>query len=156
MPDMSGKPKALSLFSGAGGMDIGIIQAGFEVVSCIEIDPYACETLEFNIKRENQNTKVIKSDIRLVSPEQLLLELGLRSGELDLLFGGPPCQTFSQIGKRNSLNDERGLLIFEMIRFAKHFRPRVILIEQVEGLLKARDELGRPGEVFKRLVKNLQ
>ncbi|WP_322822334.1 DNA cytosine methyltransferase [Chloroflexus sp.] len=147
---------ALSLFSGAGGMDIGVMQAGFEILACIEIDPYACETLRANIVRDKRTTKVIEKDIREVDPSLLIVELGLQAGELDLLYGGPPCQTFSQIGKRHSINDERGLLLFEMVRFAEVFRPKAILIEQVKGLLNAQDQQNKPGGVFKQLVAQLE
>ncbi|MDW8405514.1 DNA cytosine methyltransferase [Chloroflexus sp.] len=153
---MMSNPKALSLFSGAGGLDVGVIQAGFEVLACIEMDPFACETLRANIEREHRSTKVYEQDIRQVNPIQLLLDLNLQPGELDLLFGGPPCQPFSQIGKRSSLRDERGLLLFEMVRFARSFRPRVILIEQVKGLLNAPDHNGVAGNVFKKLIDELE
>lgn len=85
-----------------------------------------------------------------------MAELGLQPGELDLLYGGPPCQPFSQIGKRQSLDDDRGLLLFEMVRFAEVFRPRVVLTEQVRGLLSATDELNRRGGVFKLLIERLE
>jgi DNA (cytosine-5)-methyltransferase 1 len=153
---MPRKFKAISLFSGAGGMDIGVMQAGFEILACVEFDPYACETLRANISREKRKTKVFETDIRKVNPDELMAELGLQPGELDLLCGGPPCQAFSQIGKRHSLQDERGLLLFEMTRFAKAFRPRTILIEQVKGLLNAEDEQGKPGGVFDLLLKRLE
>ncbi len=153
---MTKKRTALSLFSGAGGMDIGVMQAGFEIMACIEVDPYACETLRTNITRENRTTRVIEDDIRNIDPFTLMAELGLQPGELDLLYGGPPCQPFSQIGKRQSLDDDRGLLLFEMVRFAEVFRPRVVLTEQVRGLLSATDELNRRGGVFKLLIERLE
>lgn len=147
--------KAVSLFSGAGGMDIGIREAGFNVLASIELDPYACETLRANISRERGKTKVFEEDIRKIEPAQMMSGLGLEVGELDLLFGGPPCQAFSQIGKRHSLNDDRGLLLFEMVRFAEAFRPKTILIEQVKGLLNAPDNEGKPGGVFEQLLEKL-
>lgn len=153
---MPQKLKALSLFSGAGGMDIGVMQAGFDVLACVEFDPYACETLRANISREDRKTKVIEEDIRQIDPAELMSELNLQTGELDLLCGGPPCQAFSQIGKRHSLQDERGLLLFEMTRFAKIFKPRAILIEQVKGLLNAEDEQGKVGGVFEQLLNRLE
>lgn len=148
--------KAVSLFSGAGGMDIGVSEAGFEILACLEIDRNACETLRENNKRSNGKTKVIEGDIRKVSPTGLLRELDLKPGELDLLCGGPPCQSFSQIGKRGSLSDERGLLLFEMVRFAETFKPKAILIEQVKGLLNAPDEKGVKGGVFQSLISQLE
>ncbi len=137
-------------------MDIGVRQAGFDVLACVELDPYACETLRDNIQREQLQTKVIEKDIRQIDPAMLMAELSLASGQLDLLCGGPPCQAFSQIGKRHSLNDSRGLLLFEMTRFAAIFKPRAILIEQVKGLLNSPDENGKPGGAFEQLLLELE
>lgn len=148
--------KAISLFSGAGGFDIGIKQAGFDVLACVEIDPFCCETLKGAIERENTNTKIVETDIRLIEPQDFMAELGLKPGELDLLFGGPPCQAFSQIGKRQALEDERGMLLFEMTRFAEVFRPKTILIEQVKGLLNAPSQDGKVGGVFELLINKLE
>lgn len=147
---------AISLFSGAGGMDFGVLQAGFEILSCIELDKNCCETLRENISREGRNTKVYEGDIRSFSPEQLLDDAGLQAGEVDLLFGGPPCQSFSQIGKQQSLRDDRGNLLFEMIRYAKGIRPRAIMVEQVKGLLNAKDLSGKRGGVYERFTKELE
>jgi len=146
---------ALSLFSGAGGMDIGIMKAGFSVIACIELDPHCCETLRAAAAREGRDTKVIENDIRQVDPKELMSQLKLRAGQLDLLCGGPPCQAFSQIGKQEALADERGLLLFQVARFADVFKPKAILIEQVKGLLTAKDERGNKGEVFQMLLTEL-
>jgi DNA (cytosine-5)-methyltransferase 1 len=110
---------ALSLFSGAGGMDIGVRQAGFDILACIEIDPYCYQTLQSAIERECLKTALLQKDIKQIQPSQLMKDLDLQSGELDLLFGGSPCQSFSQAGKHGSLNDHRGLLLFEFVRFAE-------------------------------------
>lgn len=149
------KKKVLSLFSGAGGLDIGVMQAGFEVLACIEIDPHCCDTLRDAAKREHRSTLVIEDDIRSVDPQVLMNSLSLKVGELDLLCGGSPCQSFSQIGKRECLEDERGMLLFEFIRFADVFRPKAIMIEQVKGLLNAPDRGGRIGGVYAMLVEML-
>lgn len=152
----SDKLTALSLFSGAGGIDIGIRNAGFSILACVERDPFCCETLRTNISRESLNTRVIEDDIRNIDPTTLMLGLGLKTGELDLLFGGPPCQAFSQIGKRLSIQDERGMLLFEMPRFAKVFHPKVVLIEQVKGLFNAHDHEGVVGGVFTMILRDLE
>ena len=150
------KMTAISLFSGAGGMDIGVKQAGFDILACFEIDKYCCETLRENIIREQRNTKVYEGDIRNFSPQQILEELGYKPGEIDLLFGGPPCQAFSQIGKQKSMLDERGELLFQMTRFAKIIQPRAIMVEQVKGLLSAKDLSGNRGGVFKQFISILE
>ena len=147
---------ALSLFSGAGGMDLGISQAGFNVVACIEKDPYCCETLRAARINPQHRPRIIEDDIRNIDPAELMGELDMKSGELDLLYGGSPCQSFSQIGKRKCLDDERGMLLFEIIRFAEIFRPKAILIEQVKGILNAPDRMGKVGGVFELLLESLE
>jgi DNA (cytosine-5)-methyltransferase 1 len=147
---------AVSLFSGAGGMDIGVMQAGFDILACVEIDPYCCETLRAAVIREQRRTHIIEDDIRNINPVDLMRDFCLEPGDLDLLCGGPPCQAFSQIGKRQCLEDERGMLLFEMTRFASAFRPKVILIEQVKGLLNAPDQSCKVGGVFELLLAHLQ
>jgi DNA (cytosine-5)-methyltransferase 1 len=134
-------------------MDVGVSQADFEILACLEIDPHCCDTLRANCDTLTQ-PKIIEGDIRQVDPEALMEELALQPGELDLLCGGPPCQSFSQIGKRGSLEDERGLLVFEMVRFAKALRPRAILMEQVKGLKTAKGRRGGRGGVFEKLLKS--
>jgi DNA (cytosine-5)-methyltransferase 1 len=148
--------RAVSLFSGAGGLDLGLQGAGFEVRARVEFDPYCCETLRAARDREGSNTLIVERDIREVEPSSLLETLQLQPGELDLLAGGPPCQAFSQIGKQKSLGDARGLLLFQMVRFAKILRPRAILIEQVKGLLNAKDAQGQAGGVLRALLQDLR
>ncbi len=152
---MERKRKALSLFSGAGGMDLGIIQAGFEVLASVEMDPHCCETLRENISRQRWPARVINADAREIDPDALMSDLRLEPGEIDLLFGGPPCQAFSQIGKQEALRDERGLLLFQMTRFAERLQPKAILIEQVKGLLNAKDKAGHRGEVLHMILSDL-
>jgi DNA (cytosine-5)-methyltransferase 1 len=147
---------ALSLFSGAGGMDIGIRQAGFNILAEIEHDEHCCSTLRASVEREKTTTKVIQTDIKIVDPKSLLADLNIKKGELDLLFGGPPCQSFSLAGKQLGLCDERGPLLFEIIRFAKHILPKVILLEQVKGLLSAKEKNNRRGEVFESFLAELE
>jgi DNA (cytosine-5)-methyltransferase 1 len=144
------------LFTGAGGMDIGVRQAGFDVIGEVEFDPNACKTLRAAATREGRNTIIVEADIRKIDPKTLMKDLGLKAGELDLLFGGPPCQSFSLAGKQRGLDDERGMLLFEMARFASVFKPKAILIEQVKGLLSAKGSKGGRGEVFDRFIKDIE
>lgn len=149
-------PTALSLFTGAGGMDLGVSQAGFRILAAIELDPHCCDTLRAVNARNGYKPMIIEGDIRDIDPSDLMSRLELKPGALDLLCGGPPCQAFSQIGKQKSLKDERGLLLFEMTRFAKALKPKAILIEQVKGLLSARDARGNRGGVFQALLLDLE
>jgi DNA (cytosine-5)-methyltransferase 1 len=132
---MSKEYTAVSLFSGAGGMDLGVHQAGFSILAQIEQDQHCCETLR--AAQQHSQSTLFEEDITKLTVEAVMGEIKLKPGELTLLFGGPPCQSFSQIGKRRSLDDARGLLIFEIIRFAKVFQPKFILIEQVKGFLSS-------------------
>jgi DNA (cytosine-5)-methyltransferase 1 len=138
--------RAVSLFSGAGGMDLGVRQAGFQVLAGLELDPHCCASLRANAE---PGRRVLEADIGTVGADALRDDLGLRPGELDLLFGGPPCQPFSQIGKRGGVVDPRASLLFELVRFAEAFRPKAIFVEQVKGLLGA-------GAVFGRLLEGLR
>jgi DNA (cytosine-5)-methyltransferase 1 len=147
--------RAISLFSGAGGMDVGVLQAGFDVLACVEIDKNCCDTLRANIEKSGRSTAVYQKDIREFSPEELMSDLDIAAGDIDLLFGGPPCQAFSQIGKQKSLEDERGPLIYQMIRYARALQPRAIMMEEVKGLLSAKDLNGKPGGVFESFLKEL-
>ncbi|MDE0153238.1 MAG: DNA cytosine methyltransferase [Gammaproteobacteria bacterium] len=148
--------KSISLFSGAGGMDIGIHAAGFDILSQIEIDEHCCDTLRTANCKEKFLTEVIEADIRGIDAVQLRKKHGLRKKELDLIFGGPPCQSFSLAGKQRGLSDDRGLLIFEVIRFAEEFQPKVILLEQVKGLLSAKGSNCKRGEVFRIFLSQLE
>ena len=149
------KRNAISLFSGAGGMDIGIRDAGFNILAALELDEHCCATLMANIKEKESSTAVIQTDIKTIDPQILANKFSLKKGSLDLLFGGPPCQSFSLAGKQLGLRDERGLLLFEMIRFAKILQPKVILIEQVKGLLSSKGSENRRGEVFEKFLNEL-
>lgn len=151
-----GSPVALSLFSGAGGLDLGATQAGVDILAHVEIDPHCCNTLRAWTDREGSDARVVEGDIGDVDPATLMAKLGLEPGELDLLIGGPPCQSFSQIGKLGSLTDERGMLLFQMARFAEVFRPQAMLVEQVKGLLRARDHDGRLGGVLDLFLDELR
>lgn len=130
---------AISLFAGAGGMDIGVLAAGFKTVCAIESDPHCAATL-----RRNGARKVVwQMDVRAVDPHRLMDLMGLNAGDLALLHGGPPCQPFSQIGKQAGLADPRGALIFELLRFAQALRPAAVLIEQVPNFLRTQTPAGR-------------
>jgi DNA (cytosine-5)-methyltransferase 1 len=137
-------------------MDIGVKKAGFSVLAELEIDKYCCQTLRAAVERENISTVVIECDIRETDPKEICDRLTLEPMQLDLLFGGPPCQPFSLAGKQNGLSDDRGPLLFEIIRFAEYIKPKVIFLEQVKGLLSARGSEGDKGGVFSFFLNELE
>lgn len=130
-PKDCNKPKTIELFAGAGGLALGIEKAGFDTISLIEIDKDAADTLKCN--RPNWN--VICNDIANVSCLNLEEYFGIKRGELDLLSGGAPCQSFSYAGKRLGLEDTRGTLFYHYAIFLEKLQPKMFLFENVKGLL---------------------
>lgn len=122
--------KCIELFAGAGGLALGLEQAGFEEIGLVEFDHTACETLRIN--RPNWN--VLEEDVIEVSKRDLLKEFKLKKGELDLLSGGYPCQAFSYAGKKLGLDDVRGTMFYYYAEFIKQLQPKMFLAENVKGL----------------------
>lgn len=132
---MTTKPRAISLFSGAGGLDIGFHKIGFDIVACIEIEPIFCKTLELNRGQHlREDCEIICADIRNIDPTTLQI------GPIDLIIGGPPCQSFSAAGRRaggvTGIFDVRGALFEHYCRFVSHFRPKAFIFENVRGILQ--------------------
>ncbi|MFQ4143718.1 DNA cytosine methyltransferase [Chlorogloeopsis sp. ULAP02] len=130
------RPIALSLFSGAGGLDIGFNKAGFNIVACVEKETSFCQTLHKNLGRYlESDCRIINEDIRILEPEQIF------NGQIDFIIGGPPCQSFSAIGRRAGgvygILDERGSLFEHYCRLVKHYQPQGFLFENVRGILGA-------------------
>jgi DNA (cytosine-5)-methyltransferase 1 len=121
---------AISLFSGAMGLDIGLERAGFRAVVCNEIDPLAVETIKLN----RPSLPVISESVEVVSLKTLSKAAGFDVKGIDLIAGGPPCQAFSVFGQRRGLHDGRGKLIFEFFRLVNEVRPKTFLMENVRGL----------------------
>src|ERR1700677_4259679 len=116
------KYKTISLFSGAMGLDIGLEMTGhFKLLACVEKEEMFCQTIELNKNRGalSESLRVYNVDIKNLDPHTLLKDFNLKPGELDLLVGGPPCQAFSTAGKRASVNDVRGTLIWDFLRFVE-------------------------------------
>lgn len=126
--------KALSFFAGAGGMDLGLHRAGFNVLMSIEIEELYCETLKIN----NPSFNVLNGDIKDFNKLNIYNRLGLKSNdELDLIFGGSPCQSFSTAGKRQAFADSRGEAMLEFADIVSELQPKTFLLENVKGLLSA-------------------
>ncbi|MBQ7691871.1 MAG: DNA (cytosine-5-)-methyltransferase [Muribaculaceae bacterium] len=122
--------QVISLFSGAGGMDIGFEQAGFHVAVAVEIDPACCDTLRTN----KPDLPIINQSIVELTGQEILDAAGLRVGEPALVVGGPPCQSFSLAGLRMGLDDDRGKLLFEYVRIVRETLPKAFVLENVKGL----------------------
>lgn len=126
---MAGKLTAIDLFSGAGGISLGLEDAGYDVLLASDIDRASGLTHRANFPE----TKFIEGDVRRLTAPKIMAATGLRRGELDLLIGGPPCQGFSIIGAR-VVHDPRNDLFREFLRLGETLRPRCIVIENVPGL----------------------
>lgn len=122
--------KVISLFSGAGGLDLGFEQAGFKIAVAVEVDSACCETLRAN----RPNLTIINKSITDVSGDELLKTANLKVGEASLVIGGPPCQSFSLAGLRKGLEDDRGKLLFEFVRIVRETLPLGFVLENVKGL----------------------
>lgn len=128
----SDKLNTLSFFSGALGMDIGLEQAGLNVVLACEIDKRCRETITMN----DADVGLI-GDISRYNPSQILEWSGLKSDEVDVIVGGPPCQAFSTAGRRKGFEDDRGNVFLDFIDVILALRPKYAVIENVRGLLSA-------------------
>lgn len=134
--------KSIELFAGAGGLALGLENAGFEAILLNEIDKFACSTLKTN--RPSWN--VLEGDIALIDFKKY-------KGEIDFLSGGFPCQSFSYAGKKLGFEDTRGTLFFEFARAVKESEPKVFLAENVRGLLN--HDGGRTLETIKSIIDDI-
>ncbi len=126
--------KAISLFSGAGGDTLGMSMANINVISYVENDKHAIETHDHNFS----NCKLIGKDITKIEDSEF--EKFNDTG-IDIIFGGFPCQSFSHGGKKNAA-DKRGFLYQEFVRAARIIKPKIIIGENVKGLLSRKKPNG--------------
>jgi len=132
---------AIDLFCGAGGLSQGLEDAGYEVIWALDHEENTKPTFD-----ENHGCEMDVGDIRETEPP----DLGLEGGELDLVAGGPPCPTFSLVGRskinslegQNTKTDERHALYEDFLRFVGHYEPKAFIMENVEGMLSATNEDG--------------
>ena len=147
---------AISFFAGAGGLDIGIHEAGFDVKLSVELEPKYCVTL----KQNNPTFNVVNGDIMEYSKEKIYHDANLKHDEeVDLIFGGSPCQSFSTAGKRKAFSDERGMAMLKFIELIEEVKPKSFLLENVKGLLSAplkHRPLNERGKDFPPLEKEEQ
>lgn len=127
------KPLAVSLFSGAGGLDRGLAKAGFDVRVQVEKDKWCVESLKANRTAFGRKVTIIHEDIQRLSPRKILAAAGVRKRAVALLAGGPPCESFSYAGLRKGLTDSRGALVGEFVRMLEGLQPESFLFENVPG-----------------------
>ncbi|MDQ0080990.1 DNA (cytosine-5)-methyltransferase 1 [Variovorax boronicumulans] len=149
---------AVDLFSGCGGLSRGLKDAGFAVKAAVEIDGKAQVTYKLN----HRDVHLYAEDIRSLDPAQVLKEIGLQPGDLDLLAGCPPCQGFSRLRTRNQrtfVKDDRNNLVADFLRFVEVMNPKTVMLENVPALgrdqrfTKMRNKLGALG--YKAVVEVL-
>lgn len=128
--------KLISLFSGAGGLDLGFERAGFEIAMANEFDKTIWATYE-----KNHTAPLIKGDIRSIKEDDF-------PNDIDGIIGGPPCQSWSEAGSLRGINDDRGKLFYDYIRILKDKQPKFFLAENVSGMLA-----NRHSEAVQNIIK---
>lgn len=137
----------IDLFAGAGGISIGLEEAGFTCLYANEVSPIYSATLE----NGHPDAFVETGDIRQVNAASVRRALQLEKGELSLLAGGPPCQGFSVNAPVRSTDDERNHLFRDYLRFVDEFEPSAVLIENVPGMVSYEN-----GQTVKEILKALE
>jgi DNA (cytosine-5)-methyltransferase 1 len=125
------EPTVIDLFCGAGGFSLGFAQAGFNVIGGIDNNPIHTNTFLRNI----QNSRVQCTDIARISAKEIISYFTVENKPIDIIIGGPPCQGFSLIGKRD-LKDERNMLISHFFRIVGDIKPKYFALENVNGLIQ--------------------
>jgi DNA (cytosine-5)-methyltransferase 1 len=150
-------PTLISLFTGAGGLDIGLEIAGFTTVAAVDFDKSCVDTLRLNKyarisigdgRTFLEDARIFHADIAKVSGDLLKPPGAPNAWRPDIMAGGPPCQPFSSAGKQMGLDDPRGRLFEHFVRLAGELQPRYILFENVRGLVTAKGEDGHPGSAL--------
>jgi len=155
---MPKKYYAISLFSGAGGMDLGMEAAGFTTRLCTDLDYHSCQTLINNRDRLQKSehmrflkeANIVQKNIKEYPSEQILSDAKLKKGKVSLVYGGPPCQSFSVFGQRKGMEDPRGTLLWDYIRVIRDIEPTAFIFENVAGLLTVGD-----GKVFESFLSEV-
>lgn len=123
------RPIGIDLFAGAGGMSLGFEQAGFDIAAAVEIDPVHCATHHYNFP----NCAVIPKSVTQVTGAEIREMAALGDREVDVVFGGAPCQGFSMIGQR-ALDDPRNSLVRDFVRIVHELKAKYFVFENVKGL----------------------
>lgn len=137
--------KVLDLFCGCGGISSGLYRSGFEIIGGIDFDKDSTETFKYNFP----NAKVICDDISKLENNIIMEHF---PNDIDVIVGGPPCQGFSNANRwQNEKEDPRNKLFFEFLRFVKQIKPKIVMIENVRGIL-TKDN----GFAKERIIKNIK
>ena len=139
------RPVGIDLFAGAGGMSLGFEQAGFDIAAAVEIDPIHCATHEYNFP----DAATICASVIDLSGEEIRHRANLGDRDIDVVFGGAPCQGFSLMGKR-VFDDPRNQLVFHYVRIVRELNPKYCVFENVKGLT-----LGKHAQFLAELITAL-
>lgn len=140
------RPVGIDLFAGAGGLSLGFEQAGFDVAAAVEIDPVHCATHEYNFPQ----SKAICASVVDLTGDEIRRKASLLGKDIDVVFGGAPCQGFSMIGRR-ALDDPRNRLVFHYVRLVRELQPKYCVFENVKGLT-----LGTHAKFLEELIEALR
>ena len=149
----------ISLFSGAGGLDLGLDRSGWKGLFATDWDQDAVASLKRNQGRRirggkfAEHAEIVHRDVRELRAKEILASADARAGEIPLMIGGPPCQSWSSAGLQKGFEDPRGVLFQEFVRLADECGCRLILFENVRGLLTARGPDGDPGGAL-RIIRS--
>jgi DNA (cytosine-5)-methyltransferase 1 len=135
-------PVAVDIFSGAGGLTLGLKRAGFRVAAAVELEQHAFTTYKAN----HPDVQAFKQDVRTIEGNYLKKVAG---GSIDLLAGCPPCQGFSSLTNASTKTDPRNNLVLEMARLVRETKPRALMMENVPGLAD------RGKRLFNKLLRTL-
>jgi DNA (cytosine-5)-methyltransferase 1 len=142
----SNRPIAVDLFAGAGGMTLGFEQAGFDVLAAVEIDPIHACTHQYNFPFWT----ILCQSVTETTGEEIRAKSTIKNRDIDVVFGGPPCQGFSIMGKR-IVDDPRNDLIFHFVRLVLELRPKFFVMENVRGLT-----IGKAQQLLIEIIKKFR
>lgn len=137
------RPIGVDLFAGAGGMSLGFEQAGFDILAAVELDPIHCATHEFNFPF----WPILCQDMVNTTAEDIRSRSEIGDRDIDVVFGGSPCQGFSLIGKR-VLEDPRNTLLKHFVRLVVELQPKYFVLENVRGLT-----IGKPKQLLIEIIE---
>lgn len=149
----------IDLFAGCGGLSEGFYKQGYNALAHVEIDHFACETLKTRMRHygyENADSAVLEADITSKDIVKKISDV-VGDNEVDIIIGGPPCQSFSPLGKakdeNNMQDDPRNYLFENYVKVLNHFKPKFFVFENVTGLL---DTEVKGKSIFKMILRRLR